>query len=558
LTGQPEPTVIPIPDDFPVEWAAPEQVDKTWIQGRQHAPAPITSLAAWLLINPWTQGSNRGFAEAKQPVKFEMEQFNTYAYNATQPAHPLDQMEAAGAEGERALQEQITTFADKWENEWLPEVKSVLASWTEFDLEAASDTNLLEHMGDGMEKYARLWDIHFQVAPLFLGVPSMFIDLYMELFKPKDELEGFSLIRADHNMSLEVGYALWKLSQQYVNDADVSEPIIGNPPHDALVRLEATESGRNFLNDLRNCLDMYGHRSDGIVEAADPSWTEDPSPALVAIRENMRPNAEDPQATHDRLLQQRDTATSAARGKLETHPVSVRDEFEKLLAAARSASRIQEDHNFWIDQNSLHFMRHIFLEIGKRLAANGSIESAGDVFHLVPDQIREAMASGQSYADIVASDKAEMAEWARVSAPSMIGTEYGPPPKSTMGRALGRFFGTPPPESTSSTEVRGLPVSAGVVRGTARLIMSLRDANRLQRGDILVTPTTAPPWTPLFGIAAAVVTDVGGALSHCGIVSREYGIPCVGGTGNGTYAIKDGQLIEVDGSAGVVRILSDV
>jgi pyruvate,water dikinase len=87
--------------------------------------------------------------------------------------------------------------------------------------------------------------------------------------------------------------------------------------------------------------------------------------------------------------------------------------------------------------------------------------------------------------------------------------------------------------------------------------MNLREADRLQNGDILVTPTTAPPWTPLFGIAAAVVTDVGGALSHCGIVAREYGIPCVGGTGNGTPAIKDGQLIEVDGSAGIVKIISD-
>ena len=86
--------------------------------------------------------------------------------------------------------------------------------------------------------------------------------------------------------------------------------------------------------------------------------------------------------------------------------------------------------------------------------------------------------------------------------------------------------------------------------------MNIQQGTRLKQGDILVAPTTAPPWTPLFGIAAAVVTDVGGALSHCGIVAREYGIPCVGGTIVATTKIPDGAMIEVDGTAGEVRILS--
>ena len=69
--------------------------------------------------------------------------------------------------------------------------------------------------------------------------------------------------------------------------------------------------------------------------------------------------------------------------------------------------------------------------------------------------------------------------------------------------------------------------------------------------------TTAPPWTPLFATAAAVVTDTGGVLSHCAVVAREYGIPAVVGVAVATQAIADGQLIEVDGDAGVVRIVGD-
>jgi phosphoenolpyruvate synthase/pyruvate phosphate dikinase len=78
----------------------------------------------------------------------------------------------------------------------------------------------------------------------------------------------------------------------------------------------------------------------------------------------------------------------------------------------------------------------------------------------------------------------------------------------------------------------------------------------LRQGEILVAPTTAPPWTPLFATAGGIVTDIGGALSHCAIVAREYGIPAVVGVTGATATIKDGSTIEVDGDTGMVRIVS--
>jgi rifampicin phosphotransferase len=87
------------------------------------------------------------------------------------------------------------------------------------------------------------------------------------------------------------------------------------------------------------------------------------------------------------------------------------------------------------------------------------------------------------------------------------------------------------------------------------VLRSLSEADRLEPGDVLVTEFTAPPWTPLFATAAAVVTDAGGILSHCAVVAREYGIPAVVGTGRATATIQDGQQIEVDGNAGLVRLL---
>ena len=99
--------------------------------------------------------------------------------------------------------------------------------------------------------------------------------------------------------------------------------------------------------------------------------------------------------------------------------------------------------------------------------------------------------------------------------------------------------------------------SAGVARGRARVIRSLADAERLGTGDVLVTETTAPPWTPLFARAAAIVTDAGGILSHCAVVAREYSIPAVVGTKCATSVLRDGQLVEVDGTAGSVRIVQE-
>ena len=74
----------------------------------------------------------------------------------------------------------------------------------------------------------------------------------------------------------------------------------------------------------------------------------------------------------------------------------------------------------------------------------------------------------------------------------------------------------------------------------------------MKPGDVLVAPLTTPAWTPLFAWAAAIVTDVGGPLSHGSIVAREYGIPAVLGTSTATKRIRTGQVITVDGSAGVV------
>jgi pyruvate,water dikinase len=160
---------------------------------------------------------------------------------------------------------------------------------------------------------------------------------------------------------------------------------------------------------------------------------------------------------------------------------------------------------------------------------------------------------------LVAERKAEVEHFRTIRPPAMLGTMplMAEPTDEPMLRAVAKFIG----EGHAGIDVgehgilQGRAGSPGTARGPAKVVRSLSEAEKLHPGDILVAETTAPPWTPLFATAAAVVTDTGGILSHCAVVAREYHIPAVVAAGRATEIIHDGDTIEVDGGAGVVRIL---
>ncbi len=103
--------------------------------------------------------------------------------------------------------------------------------------------------------------------------------------------------------------------------------------------------------------------------------------------------------------------------------------------------------------------------------------------------------------------------------------------------------------------LKGMAASPGIAEGVARVLSSPDQLGELQKGDILVTPVTAPSWAPVFGKISAAVTDIGGMMSHAAIVCREYGLPAVTGTGNAASKIKTGMRLRVDGNTGTVTVL---
>jgi pyruvate,water dikinase len=259
-----------------------------------------------------------------------------------------------------------------------------------------------------------------------------------------------------------------------------------------------------------------------------------------------------------RLAAERERLVAEARTALADQPPPVREQFEFLLRAAQAGAILTQEHEFWIDYGSVDRVRRVLRELGRRLAAAGSIDQPDDVFYLTLDELREAATSapGHDRRPLVAARRAEIERFRAITPPAALGTPPPAQPDDPVSRALGKFFGAPPPRPPADAPVvRGLPASAGRARGRARVVGTLAEAGKLRRGDVLVARTTAPAWTPLFATVAAVVTDTGGALCHSAVVAREYRIPAVVGTGDATATLRDGELIEVDGTAGIVRRL---
>ncbi len=549
------PRTIPTPPDFPVAWEHPDEARLFWTRDVMHGPDQVAPI-----MEMFMSFVTHGFAVAGEtyamPIRVMYRAINTYVYSTTAPAVPPEQMEAQGKKAEEALGAAIGSFNERWEAEHLPEIKRHLALCERFDLPGATDAELLDHFDRVRAGTSRALDIHFLTVIVVTLAPSLFVDLCADLFADADSFAAYDFLQGLDNKSLQTDRGIWRLSRRALAAPVVRQVLEGYAAADAPEALQGSTEGRAFLAELRTFLDEFGQRGNHFFDFDKPSWIEDPTPVIRTIAGYMGQPERDPAAELAKGAAERERLVGEARARLAGYPQQVREQFDLLLQAAQDAIRLSEDHNYWIDCRIMYQLRRVVLAMADRLVASGSIGARDDIFFLTLDEARAALADATDRHALVGERKAEMAHFATVRAPRALGTEPpGPPPDNPIGRAMGRFFGGPPQESAEPGVLKGNAGSRGVVRGTARVIRSLAEAGKLQQGDILVAETTAPPWTPLFATAAAVVTDTGGILSHCAVVAREYMIPAVVGVGTATQIITDGMTLEVDGTAGTVRII---
>lgn len=190
--------------------------------------------------------------------------------------------------------------------------------------------------------------------------------------------------------------------------------------------------------------------------------------------------------------------------------------------------------------------RRALVRLGDRLCASDVLANPDDVFFLKVDELGPVVSgkAGFNVRTAIVERRAEYDKWNSILPPDLIVGQLDPETYV-------------PDEIDADAEMlTGLGVSPGVATGRARVILRTDSHSRLEAGEILVAPFTDPGWTPYFMPAAGIVMDQGCLLSHGSIIARELGIPAVTNVGHATDIIRTGQTIQVDGSRGIVRILS--
>jgi rifampicin phosphotransferase len=548
---------IPLPPHFLV-YFEPGEDQLLWERDRTHFPAQVSTLEGEFIAAAIARGLTHAMRRYEAPVdRMAIRVMHGYMYQAMVPVTGTpEEMEARGRRAEARLLDVIGRLGEQWDGGWLPEIREHLRAMEATDPRAASEAELVAMLDDYDARLGRLWEIHFEIVlPAYIAV-SEFDDLYRDLF----DAEGFDAYRLLHGFptkTFEVGCDLWRLSRLALESAEVTMVLETEAAVDIPGRLEQFAAGRAFLTELSRHLAEYGHRTTN-WGLSTPSFIEDPRPVLKVLKDYVgQPPSADPARELERLIAEREAAVADARERLQGYPAAVVGQFEGMLEAAQIGLRLTEDHGFYIDAYGVSLARELLSEIGQRLTAAAVIGHPEDVLMLSGHEMRDALAdlTRSEMHGRVAERRTHLARYADVDPPAMLGTlPPGPPPESPFTRLTTKFSGAPATADEPGV-VRGASGSAGTATGVARVVRSLADAARLRPGEVLVAETTAPPWTPLFAVAAAVVTDTGGILSHSAVVAREYGIPAVVGAARATTAIADGDVVEVDGDAGIVRIV---
>ena len=439
----------------------------------------------------------------------------------------------------------------------------------------ASNHYLLDTYQRTLEGYFRMWHHHFEFLLLGYGayltlfgfckkafpeitdqtIARMVAGIEAEIFRPDDELKRLA------RRAVELG-----VDAKFQDGLSV-EAIIKSLQ-------EAGEPGREWLNELETSRNPWFNINvgDGFYHY-HRSWNDDLSMPFAGLPEYMRRvrAGESLERPLQKLQTERRQLIEDYRTLLSTD--DERAAYDQIIGLAHRVFPYVEGHKFYCEHWYTNLFFNKIREFGALLATHGFFADAEDVFHLTHYELEAAIidlmtswSNGSpprgpaQWPKIVAERRAALKEWAKHdTAPAL-----GPVPDVIDDPAIVMLWGITRESletwlrasgDAASNEIRGFAASSGVVEGPARIVKSVEEIQRLQKGDILVCQITNPTWTPIFQKIAGAVSDIGGSMSHAAIVAREYGLPAVVGTGTATSRIKDGQRIRVDGGRGVVTIL---
>jgi len=381
--------------------------------------------------------------------------------------------------------------------------------------------------------------------PIALTSEMTFSNIYHMLVKRKGEPAAATFLLGAENLALRAEKSLYDLAMWAKEQPGLLESLRKEPAGEIYQSLSGAGDG-TVWGELRRRfsahLAEYGHTIYDL-DFAKPIPADDPVPMLEAIKAYLDGTAGNPYKRQAAALALREQISEAVVKRLD--PLR-RKWFLKLLKYAQESAPLREDGiaDIGLGQPQI---RKMLAELGRRLTNAGVISAPEDIYWLEDVEVQDMAATLEqggrqnSHAAAVEERKSKWQTMRKIVPPNVL-------PKNPL---LARFA---PREDQHGDTLKGSGASAGRVRARACVMRGSEDFSRMRPGDVIVAVVTTPAWTPLFARAAAVVTDIGGPLSHSSIVAREYGIPAVLGTGAATRRIQDGQMISVDGNAGTVSL----
>ncbi|GAB2668687.1 PEP/pyruvate-binding domain-containing protein [Nocardia goodfellowii] len=538
--------------------AAPAATEQDWDLPDPHGkyirssvmellPDPLSPLFATLGIPAWERATLAHYRAIQLPYFSEpLAVINGYGYyNVDYRGGLLVRMALAQPKFlSRTLPRLLRSAPERWRTA-RDRYRQVAGQWEGVDLTAEPAVRLLGGMAEIVDEAARYYlTIQGSALPAAYLSESLFTKAY-NVVKASDDPPAATFLLGFDSKPIRGEQALYDLARWARTQPGLTELLTTATVADLTADRDNAawpEFRQRFQRHLTEFGDMVYD-----LDFAKPLPADDPASQLQVLRFFLGEDAPDPYARQRTAVRAR---TEAERCLENKRPRFVRRLPLRLLGWAQSAAPLREDALADVGAG-WPAVRRLAAELGRRLVDSGVLEAPADVYWLRLPELQaatRALDAGRTPDDSRATVAERHALWqaqrAR-TAPHVLPVKGG-------GKILGIDFG----KETSPDEVaiKGTPGSPGRATGPARIVHGPAEFDQMRPGDVLVAKMTTPAWTPLFALASAIVTDVGGALSHSSIVAREYHIPAVLGTGNATERLRTGQQITVDGNAGTVGV----
>jgi len=347
-----------------------------------------------------------------------------------------------------------------------------------------------------------------------------------------------------HNVTSEMGLALLDVADVIRPHPDVVAFLHHVEDEGFTGELAKLSGGREARDAIEAWLGKYGMRCVGEIDITRPRWSERPSTLVPVILGNIK-NFE-PGAGPRRFEQGRQEAWAKEQDVLErlrALPEGERksEEAKRMIDRVRTFIGYREYPKYGMVSRYFVYKQALLKE-AERLVQADVLREKEDIFYLRFPELHDVARTNHVDDQLICRRKDAFRSYQALTPPRVLTSD---------GEVITGAYRR---DDVPTGALGGLPVSAGVIEGRARVILDMAQAD-LEAGDILVTAYTDPSWTPLFVAIAGLVTEVGGLMTHGAVIAREYGLPAVVGVVDATRLIPDGQRIRVHGTDGYVEIL---